>query len=148
MWCTPRSWRYRSSDIPPSYDLKLQREKPCGPIALIEKRRGLPRCSWFDWLHTAPQHLVNHYKVLCKGVGLILQTKPHIPCRKLRTKFQVFLLFFFVYSRRIKCPTPESGIGDGSSGADEEDRQGRLSEQTQSHHRRDGQEREYPRSVC
>ncbi len=44
------------------------------PSALIEKRRGLPRCSWFDWQHNAPQHLVNHYKVLCKGVGLILQT--------------------------------------------------------------------------
>ncbi len=42
--------------------------------------------SWFDWLHIAPQHLVNHYLVLCKGVGLILQTKPHIPCRKLMLK--------------------------------------------------------------
>ncbi len=42
------------------------------PSALIEKRRGLPRCSWFDWQHHALQHLVNHYMVLCKGVGLIL----------------------------------------------------------------------------
>ena len=36
------------------------------PSALIEKRRGSPRCSWFDWQHIAPQHLVNHYMVLCK----------------------------------------------------------------------------------
>ncbi len=44
------------------------------PSALIEKRRDPPRCSWFDWLHIAPQHLVKHYMVLCKGIGLILQT--------------------------------------------------------------------------
>ncbi len=44
--------------------------------ALIEKRRGSPWCSWFDWLHIAPQHLVNLYMVLCKGIGLILQTYP------------------------------------------------------------------------
>ena len=25
--------------------------------ALIEKRRGLPRCSWFDWQHIAQKHL-------------------------------------------------------------------------------------------
>ena len=36
------------------------------PKALIEKRRGSPQCSWFDWLHIAPQHLVNHSLVLCK----------------------------------------------------------------------------------
>ncbi len=55
------------------------------PSALIEKSRGPPQCSRFDWLHIAPQHLVNHYMVLCKGVGLIviLQTKPHTPYRKI-----------------------------------------------------------------
>ena len=31
---------------------------------LIEKRRGSSRCSWFNWLHIAPQHLVNHYTLL------------------------------------------------------------------------------------
>ena len=37
------------------------------PSALIVKRRGSPRCSWFDWQHIAPQHLaVNHDKVLCE----------------------------------------------------------------------------------
>ncbi len=45
------------------------------PSSLIEKRRGPPRCSWFDWQHIAPQHLVNHYMVLCEGVGLILQKR-------------------------------------------------------------------------
>ena len=30
------------------------------PSALIENRRGLPRCSWFDWQHTTAQHLVNN----------------------------------------------------------------------------------------
>ncbi len=29
--------------------------------ALIVKRRSSPQCSWFDWLHIAPQQLVNHY---------------------------------------------------------------------------------------
>ena len=36
------------------------------PSALIEKRRGSPRCCWFDWQNIAPQLLVNHYMVLCK----------------------------------------------------------------------------------
>ena len=30
-------------------------------LFLGEKRRGLRRCSLFDWQHIAPQHLVNHY---------------------------------------------------------------------------------------
>ncbi len=48
------------------------------PSALIAKRRGSPRWSWFDWLHIAPQHLVNQYMVLCKGIGLILRhVAPH-----------------------------------------------------------------------
>ncbi len=34
------------------------------PSALIVKRRSPPRCSWFVWLHIAPQHLVNHYMVV------------------------------------------------------------------------------------
>ena len=34
------------------------------PRALIEKRRGLPWCSWLDWQHIAQHHLVNHYMVL------------------------------------------------------------------------------------
>ncbi len=65
----------RGNAIGPVYCVMHVKE----PSALIEKRRGSPQCSWFDWLHIAPQHLVNHYMVLCKGVGLILQ----IPCRKI-----------------------------------------------------------------
>ena len=34
------------------------------PSTLIEKWRGSPRCSWFNWQHTVPKHLVNHYMVL------------------------------------------------------------------------------------
>ena len=41
---------------------------------------------WFDWLHIMPQHLVNHYIVLFKGIGPKLQrVAPHIPCRKILT---------------------------------------------------------------
>ena len=36
------------------------------PSALIEKRRGSPRCSWFDWQHIVSWYLVNHNIVLCK----------------------------------------------------------------------------------
>ena len=38
------------------------------PSALIEKRRGSTRSSWL-WLLYAPQHLVNHDKVLNNWVS-------------------------------------------------------------------------------
>ena len=46
------------------------------PNALDEKKRGSPRCSWLDWRHIAPQHLVNHYMVLTirSHVPLTLQS--------------------------------------------------------------------------
>ena len=47
------------------------------PSALIEKRRGSPRCSWSDRQQIAPQHLVKHYMVLSE-LGLIIQTQSHI----------------------------------------------------------------------
>ena len=48
------------------------------PRALIEKRRGSPRCSWSDRQQIAPQHLVKHYMVLSE-LGLIIQNiVPHL----------------------------------------------------------------------
>ena len=47
------------------------------PSALIKKGRGSHRCSWSDWLRSAPQHLANHYMVLCTGIGLIFYSKLH-----------------------------------------------------------------------
>ena len=35
------------------------------PNALIEKRRGSPRCSLFDRVNIMPQHLLNDCMVLC-----------------------------------------------------------------------------------
>ena len=36
---------------------------------LLSNRKGVcPGCSWFDWLLIAPQHLVNHFLVICKGI--------------------------------------------------------------------------------
>ena len=43
------------------------------PSALVENRWGSLRCSWFDWQHIAPQHLVNHY--LYMNLSCTLQEK-------------------------------------------------------------------------
>ena len=43
------------------------------PSALIIGRKDLLWFYWFDQQHIALQHLVNHYIVLCKGIGLVLQ---------------------------------------------------------------------------
>ena len=50
----------------------LLQKKPSAKVLVLEasgkctfkKEKGLPRCSWFDWLHIAPKHLVYHYIVL------------------------------------------------------------------------------------
>ncbi len=48
------------------------------PSALVVKRRGSPLCSWFEWLHIAPQHHVNHYRVLCREKVLYFRNvAPH-----------------------------------------------------------------------
>ena len=44
------------------------------PSALVEKTRGSPRCSGFNWLHVVLKHLVNHYMVLESGffsIGIV-----------------------------------------------------------------------------
>ena len=38
-----------------------KKEKKC----IYQKENGSPRCPWFNWQHIVPQHLVNHYMLLC-----------------------------------------------------------------------------------
>ena len=47
------------------------------PSALIEKRRGSPRCSWL-WLLNAPEHLVNPYKVLNNWVSEFITANTYL----------------------------------------------------------------------
>ena len=48
------------------------------PSALFEKEKGFALVSRFYWLHIAPQHLVNHYMVLCIGIGLKLEAPQYL----------------------------------------------------------------------
>ena len=52
------------------------------PSAPIVKRRGSSRCSWLDWQHIAPQHLVNSYMML-KIRSHNSKTLSHSPCSKI-----------------------------------------------------------------
>ncbi len=68
------------------------------PSAPTLKSRGSPRCSWFDWLHIAPLHLVNHQKVVCKEIGLILQNVAlHTLQEKILSALTHSLLYYCVF---------------------------------------------------
>ena len=61
------------------------------PSALYWKEKGFAlQCSWFDMQHIVPQHLVNHYMVRFRIIGLILlSVAPHTYTKPCRTKYWV-----------------------------------------------------------